>query len=416
MRAKLKSRVVGGLKPQENPYEVFDTEIRGFLLRVEPSGTMTYYLAYQTREGKRGRYRIGRADALTPVQARDISVCLAADVAHGKDVHAEKVKARKAAERAKARTLVVFLDEVFAPWFRENQSRTTDTIRKVKIAFPELLSKPMDTTTPWWVEKWRTERRKAGIAATTINRQAAALKAVLSKAVDWGYLDESPLARGKLKPLRTDDIGKLRYLSPDEERRLREALDKREVRIREQRASANEWCTKRGYPIRPTLWNHAFVDHLKPMVLLAINTGLRRAEVFSLNWANVNFSNRTVTVEGRIAKSGKTRYVPLNAEALEVLMKWREQSMVEGLVFPGKSGKRLNSVQTAWENLLKETAIIDFRWHDLRHHFASKLVMRGVDLNTVRELLGHRDIAMTLRYAHLAPEHKAEAVARLVAV
>lgn len=418
MRKKLTSRTVEDIRSREKPkkpYEVFDTEIRGFLLRIEPSGTMTYYLAYQTRQGKRGRYRIGRDGSLNPMQARDIALRLAADVAHGKDVHAEKVKAREETERAKARTLGVFLDAVFAPWFKEHQSRTTDTVRKVKTAFADLLSKPMDSITPWWMEKWRTERRKAGIAVTTLNREAAALKAVLSRAAEWGYLDQSPLARGKLKPLRADDNGKIRYLSPDEEKRLRATLDARETRLREARASANEWRKERGYPILPTLWDCAFADHLKPMVVLALNTGVRRGELFSLTWGNINFHTKTLTVEGHTAKSGKTRHVPFNAEALDVLKQWRENSTGEGLVFPGKGGKRLDNVQSAWETLLKEAGIKGFRFHDLRHTFASKLVMAGVDLNTVRELLGHGDIKMTLRYAHLAPEHKAEAVARLSA-
>jgi site-specific recombinase XerD len=104
----------------------------------------------------------------------------------------------------------------------------------------------------------------------------------------------------------------------------------------------------------------------------------------------------------------------LNGEALSVLNGWQKQTDGEaGLCFPGKKGKPMHDVNTAWENLMEAAKIESFRWHDMRHHFASWLVMAGVDLNTVRELLGHADLKMTLRYAHLAPGHKAAAVEKL---
>ncbi len=113
------------------------------------------------------------------------------------------------------------------------------------------------------------------------------------------------------------------------------------------------------------------------------------------------------------AKSGKTRYVPLNDEALKTLQHWRSDTESAEWVFAGRDGKRMLAIKTSWTGVLQSAAITDFRWHDLRHHFASRLVMKGVDLNTVRDLLGHSDLSMTLRYAHLSPEHKADAVARL---
>lgn len=155
---------------------------------------------------------------------------------------------------------------------------------------------------------------------------------------------------------------------------------------------------------------------MQPMILLSINTGLRRGEVFSLKWKNVNFDQAMLTIEGAYAKSGKTRHIPLNTEALFALKAWRQQQKISfDLVFPNKEGKCFDTIKKAWAGILKAAKIKDFRWHDLRHHFASKLVMADVDLNTVRELLGHSDMAMTLRYAHLAPEHKANAVEKLVA-
>lgn len=151
------------------------------------------------------------------------------------------------------------------------------------------------------------------------------------------------------------------------------------------------------------------------MVLLSMNTGIRQGELFNLTWANINFQQAILIVAGDKAKSGKTRHIPLNSEALTALKTWHQQTNdKEGLVFPSKTSHPFNNIRKAWQRVLKLANISNFRWHDLRHHFASKLVMAGVDLNTVRELLGHSDIKMTLRYAHLAPEHKANAVEKLV--
>ena len=110
----------------------------------------------------------------------------------------------------------------------------------------------------------------------------------------------------------------------------------------------------------------------------------------------------------------KVRHVPLNSEAYRVLENWKKQSQdsVE-YVFANKDGLPFGDVKKGWSKIIKAASVEDFRWHDFRHHFASKLVMAGVSLNTVRELLGHSSYAMTLRYAHISEGHEAEAVEML---
>ena len=156
-----------------------------------------------------------------------------------------------------------------------------------------------------------------------------------------------------------------------------------------------------------------FTDYLMPMVLVALNTGMRRGELFSLDWQSVNLERAMVTVTAGNAKSRKARHIPLNAESHDVLTRWGKQHGRKGLVFPSPEGGRLTNINKSWDGIVTDAELSDFRFHDLRHDFASKLVMAGVDLNTVRELLGHADIAMTLRYAHLAPDKLADAVARI---
>jgi integrase len=411
MHAKITTRLVASLSPQAEPYEVTDTELRGFRLRVQPSGHMSYYLVYRTVSSQKKRVRIGPADALSVAQARDLALRYAAQAITGDDPQVAKQQAREAAQRAQLQTLGGFLDAKYAPWVLAERKSGAATLARLRHNFADLLERSMQEISPWVIEKWRAEQLKCGKQKSTVNRDITGLKSVLAKAVAWGILPSHPLA--KLKPIKLDTKGRVRYLTEAEELRLRTALTSRDERIKAARARANAWRRVRRYAEMPSIEIQAYGDRLTPMVLLTLNTGLRRGGLFNLRWEDANVQAKVLTVEGATAKSGQTRHLPLNREALAVLETWRQQSPGEGFVFPGKGGQRLNNTRKAWKRLLQEADITGFTWHDLRHSFASKLVMAGVSLAVVRELLGHADLTMTLRYAHLAPDHKANAVEKL---
>jgi integrase len=400
----LTAAAVRDLASAAKPYEVRDDRLRGFLVRVQPSGSKSFYVEY----GRGRRLALGRADVLAPSVARDKAKAIIAQAVQGEDPGA----ARK---QAKAHTLRTFLGEVYQLWASANLRTGDAPVVRIRTKFPELLDRKLADLSPWLIEKWRLRRKGDGIGTVTLNRDLDDLKAALARAAEWGMIEASPLAG--IKRAKVDRAALVRFLSEDEERRLRAALDAREERIRRQRDSANDWRRERGYRLLPDLRVAAFADRLKPLVLLSLNTGLRRGEAFSLTWRHVDLERAMLTVAGASAKSGTTRHIPLNAEALAVLTGWRAQAADpdEGLVFPGAGGERLNNVHKAWQAVLKAAGIKGFRWHDQRHSFASRLVMLGIDLNTVRELLGHSSYSMVLRYAHLSPEHRAAAVARLVA-
>jgi integrase len=209
-----------------------------------------------------------------------------------------------------------------------------------------------------------------------------------------------------------DSVLKVRFLTPEERERLEAALIAREDRIRGKREHANEWRTERSYETKASLDNE-FVDYLRPSVLLSLATGIRQGALFSLTWEDIDFDAQTITLRADNAKNGKTQTLPMIDDAAYILNLWRSQSgntVADALIFRSpKTGGQMQEVKTAWRKLLKDAGIENFRWHDMRHDFASRLVMAGVDLNTVRELMCHATMAMTIRYAHLAPENKLRA-------
>ena len=411
MRAKLTASTLKTLKPKNRRYDVRDIEIKGFLLRVQPSGKMIYFFQYRNGEGQQQHFWIGAVGTLSPRQARDIAEDVAGKVRKGIDVQAEKKAKRAKGAIEKDQVWGVFLEQQYKPWVLEHRRQGIETVRRLETNFGDLNKKPFTDINSWIIEKWRTKRLKAGISKSTLNRDVGDLKAALTKAVEWELLDVSPLA--KLKPFKLDQTPNVRYLSSPEEEQLRGALTARDERKKSERISANKWRAERGYALFPAFTKHACSDYLTPLVLLAKNTGMRRGELFNLRWENVTLDEKRLTVVGAKTKSSQTRHISLNTEATKVLKSWQKQTSTKGLVFPSEKGTPLTNIKNSWTGLLKKARIKDFRFHDLRHDFASKLVMAGTPLNTVRDLLGHTDIKTTLRYAHLAPEHQASWVEKI---
>jgi integrase len=406
MKAKIGKEIISKIKMQDKPFEIYDTEMKGFTLRVQPTGTLIYLVRYRWN-GKQTRVVIGKHPILTPAQARDDAKKILAGLIHGVDPSANELTQKK-------HTLKSFIEEEYSPWVEANPDHkdSKGTIKRLRYFVSEYGKYFLEDINERIIEQWRTARLKAARTPATINRDISVLKSLFTTAVKWEHISANPLT--KLKPIKLDN-SRVRYLNDDEEKSLLEAIDDRESKIREGRAKANKWRAERGYPLFPDLSEVQYVDHVKPMVLLSMHTGIRWGELVQLAWKYVNIENAMMTVLGRTSKTGKTRHIPLNTIAVGALKAWMKQSgNGTGLVFPGAEGKTRNNIKKAWNNLLKTAQINNFRWHDLRHNFASKLVMAGEDLNTVRELLGHSDLKMTLRYAHLSPEHKASAVARLV--
>jgi integrase len=401
MPEKITQRNLPKFTAREKRYDVRDTDLTGFILTVHPTGRRVYYCEY----GRGKREKLGLVPAITPEQARKKAETLLAGLTLGGET---PVEARR---KAKAHDLKGFIESEYGPWCIANRKSGAATVARIKATFfYDLADKKLSEITPWLIEKWRTARRKAGTKPTTINRDVVALRAAVAKAVEWNLLDAHPLR--DIKPLKTDRGGVVRYLTADEERRLRAALAARDRRIVEGRVSGNAWRERRGQEPLPEIGG-PYGDYLTPLVLVSMNTGMRRGEALALIWENVNLKTGILTVTGETAKSHQTRHIPLSAGARTVLTAWREQGKGTGLVFLARDGEALGSVKKAWAAVLADANIAGFRWHDLRHHFASRLVMAGADLYVVKELLGHSTISMTEKYAHLAPEHKQAAVSLL---
>ncbi len=254
--------------------------------------------------------------------------------------------------------------------------RDVTTVRKHLIT--EWGTEHLHRITTKMIEDYKRKRIE-NVVASTVTRELFTIKNMFRKAVEWDYLRENPAVRVKKLKSGTQQF---RYLSEDEVRRL---LDS---------------CAKSG-----NLLFYSFV-------FTALNTGMRLGELTALEWSGIDFKRGIIKVDNKKehhTKNYEARVVPMNENLAAVLHKVPRRVDCP-LVFYRQDGSPFSKMRTSFGNAVKRAGIPHVRFHDLRHTFASHLVMCGVDIRTVQELLGHNDIRMTMRYAHLAPDHMKNAV------
>ena len=246
----------------------------------------------------------------------------------------------------------------------------------------ELGSLTLANITPARINDCMNKLTDGGSSPSTVNRYLAALSHAFTYAVkDLGWINDSPM-RKVTKP--KEPRGRVRFLSQDERARLLNAC----------MASSNAL--------------------LYPAVLLAVSTGMRNGEQFSLKWRQVDLKTGRIILED--TKNGERRAVVVTGPALDELRKLSKVRRLDNdHVFPGKIKGQSISLRTPWKTALKAAEIDDFHWHDLRHSFASELAMSGATLAEIAEAMGHKTLAMVKRYSHLTEGHISKVVERMTA-
>jgi integrase len=315
----------------------------------------TWYIDYYAGY-KRRRERIGpsKRQAETVLKKRMVQV------AENRFLEVEKY------EKIKFEKMTDLYLENYSKPNKKSSRRDATSINNLKPFFAGI---HLHEITPLDIEKYK-KKRQLQVSDATVNREIGCLKHMFTKAIEWGKVKENP---GKKVKLLRERNRRVRYLEEKEIKRL----------------------------------YNACAEHLKPIVIVALNTGMRKEEILSLRWKDLDFRSRIISILD--TKNGERREIPMNDIVYKTLLAVRKIPD-SSWVFCKKNGERYGNVRKAFEGAKKRAGIVDFRFHDLRHTFASHLVMAGVDLKTVQELLGHKSFEMTLRYAHLSPDHKKTAL------
>jgi site-specific recombinase XerD len=267
--------------------------------------------------------------------------------------------------------------------FSESNHRDQRNFKqRIEVAKEHLGNRAADSITPKELGEWLSEMAEENEwTAATFNRY----KAAISKAYKIGMQNRRVSTNpARFVPQRKESVGRIRFLTEEEEKRLRAAILKN----------------------RP---------HCVYQLDVALNTGMRKGEQFGITWEQVDFKRGYIHLDE--TKNGRDRYVHLNDAVSASLKALKEECKSRKLEFDtlffDRRNEPIQDPRMWFASACVEAKIKGVTWHTLRHTFASRLVMAGVNLKTVQELMGHKTIGMTARYAHLAPGHLKDAVNKL---
>jgi len=245
---------------------------------------------------------------------------------------------------------------------------------RVKRWVKDLGMRPIGQITRAQIESWRREKMSRCKPAT-INRDLSRLRHMLNIAVEWELLEESPMQG--MKFLRENNA-RTRYLSVGECHRLIDSC---------------------------------MAPHIRAIVTVALHTGMRLGEILNLRWQDLDFSSGFILV--RDSKNGQARQVPMDSMISTVLRSWPRLSDQDIVFTSVMTGGRIVDIRAGFLNSCKRAGITGLHFHDLRHTFASQFVMAGGDIYILKEILGHKSITNSQRYAHLSPTYKIKAIDRM---
>lgn len=407
---ELTKRFIENEAPATGERQTFrDSKSQGLILRVGASGRKSWAYDYRDPAGNRQTYTLGTTDQLDPNEARKVM-----DRIRGTDPAGNKREVKVEASKAESRTLRKFVEGRYWTDYLLHAKSGKDTKKRIIAAWAPLLDTDMAEIDVQDALQHRLDRLAEELTPQTLNRDRTALLAMLNKAVEWKLIKASPLNDASFKPLDTADDKRVRWLGQRDEQE--DIFDGQGKKLGE-RARFMQALSHEDTPA-----------YLRRLCILALNTGMRRGEMFKLRWENVSIQRAELIVAAATSKGNKTRHVALNATAVAVLQELAaerdtaareakaagEPVKLAPFVFVNADTDRpFVTLKKSWAVMVERAQLNDFTFHDQRHDFASRLVQAGVNLYEVRDLLGHSSITLTERYAHLAPHQKRAAVALL---